>query len=384
MSLQFVFGNSGSGKSTYLYEQVLKEAREHPKKNYLVLVPEQFTMSTQRELVRLQKSHAIMNVDVLSFARLAYRVFDELGQENLMVLEETGKNLVLRRVAEEHHAELKILGGNMNKMGYVGEIKSFISELSQYNITPDVLQEFLSCTEMSETLRMKLADVLTLYRGFRNFLEGKFITSEEILTLLCEVADESEIIRNSVIVFDEFTGFTPIQNHLLAKLMTLTDKMLVSVTMDHREDFYHSRGNHELFSMSKKTVETLLAMADKLHIQVEEPVVLKEGWRYAKEHKTEKRAMYFMEQNLFRPWSKKWQEETDEIRVTLHRNPKEELFYVASEIASLTRQRGYRYKDIAVVTGDVSLYANYVQEAFEPYSIPFFIDQTKSILYHPL
>ena len=80
MSLQIVFGNSGSGKSTYLYQQVLEEAGKHPDKNYLILVPEQFTMSTQRELVRLQSAHAIMNVDVLSFARLAYRVFDELGQ----------------------------------------------------------------------------------------------------------------------------------------------------------------------------------------------------------------------------------------------------------------------------------------------------------------
>ena len=53
MSLQFIFGNSGSGKSSYLYRNILKEAAEHPEKNYLVLVPEQFTMQTQRELVRL-------------------------------------------------------------------------------------------------------------------------------------------------------------------------------------------------------------------------------------------------------------------------------------------------------------------------------------------
>ena len=390
MSLQFVFGNSGSGKSTWLYERVLEEAGRNPDKNYLILVPEQFTMSTQRELVRLQSAHAIMNVDVLSFARLAYRVFDELGQENLMVLEETGKNLVLRKIAEEKRADLKVLGGNMNKMGYVGEVKSLISELSQYNITPDVLQEFLSCADISETLRMKLQDVLALYQGFRGFLEGKFITSEEILTLLCEVAGESAIIRDSVIVFDEFTGFTPIQNRLVAKLMTVAERLMVSVTMDHREDFYHSRGNHELFAMSKKTVQTLIAMAGELHVQVEEPVVLKEGWRYiaadeqGQTGQAQQSALYFMEQNLFRPWSKKWQDKTDEIQMSLHRNPKDELFYVANEIASLVRKEKYHYADIAVVTGDVNLYANYVQEAFEPYAIPFFVDQTKTILYHPL
>lgn len=401
MSLQFIFGNSGSGKSTYLYQQVLEEAGKHPDKNYLILVPEQFTMSTQRELVRLQSAHAIMNVDVLSFARLAYRVFDELGQENLMVLEETGKNLVLRKIAEEKKAELRVLGGNMNKMGYVGEVKSLISELSQYNITPDVLQEFLSCADISETLRMKLQDVLALYQGFREFLEGKFITSEEILTLLCEVAEESAIIRGSVIVFDEFTGFTPIQNRLVAKLLTVAERLMVSVTMDYREDFYHSRGNHELFAMSKKTVKTLLDMADELHVQVEEPVVLQKGWRYVasgvqtqsgqasdcagtQSGQAQKSALYFMEQNIFRPWSKKWQGETEEIQMSLHRNPKDELMFVANEIASLVRKEKYHYADIAVVTGDVNLYANYALEAFEQYGIPFFVDQTKNILYHPL
>lgn len=65
-----------------------------------MLVPEQFTMQTQRELVCRQPNHAIMNVDVLSFVRLAYRVFDDLGMQDLVILEETGKNLVLRKVAE--------------------------------------------------------------------------------------------------------------------------------------------------------------------------------------------------------------------------------------------------------------------------------------------
>ena len=171
MSLQFIFGNSGSGKSTYLYQRVLEEAKQHPKTNYLILVPEQFTMQTQRELVRLQQAHAIMNVDVLSFARLAYRVFDELGKENLIVLEETGKNLVLRKVAEEHRDRLKILGSNMNKMGYIGEVKSLISELAQYNVTPDTLEEFLENANISETLRIKLQDVLLLYREFKKYLE---------------------------------------------------------------------------------------------------------------------------------------------------------------------------------------------------------------------
>ncbi|HIW21527.1 MAG TPA: hypothetical protein H9887_05850, partial [Candidatus Dorea intestinavium] len=83
MALQFVFGPSGSGKSHYLYEKVIKESLENPKKNYIIIVPEQFTLSTQKELVRLHPRKGIMNIDVLSFARMAYRVFEEVGLKDL-------------------------------------------------------------------------------------------------------------------------------------------------------------------------------------------------------------------------------------------------------------------------------------------------------------
>ena len=134
MSLQFIMGNSGAGKSRYAYQKILAEAMRHPEKTYLIIVPEQFTMQTQRQLVDLSENKAIMNIDVLSFKRLAYRVFDELGITNLTVLEETGKNLVLRKLAAQEADKLGIIGRNLNRIGYISEVKSLLSELVQYNI----------------------------------------------------------------------------------------------------------------------------------------------------------------------------------------------------------------------------------------------------------
>ena len=402
MSLQFIFGNSGSGKSDFLYDSVLKQAKENKEQQFLIIVPEQFTMQTQRELVERQKQHAIMNVDVLSFARLAYRVFDDLGKQNVVVLEETGKNLVLRKVAEQKKAELNVLGANMNKMGYVGEVKSLISELMQYNIRPDALAEFLEKEPLGEGLRLKMQDVLTMYQGFTEYLKGRYITAEEVLELLYDVAEESKLLCGSVIVLDEFTGFTPIQNRLMEKLLVLAKKVSVSVTMDVREYFYQCRGVHELFAMSKKTVASLLKVAELCKVPVEEPIVLPTGEkrRYAGAPD-----LYFMEQNLFRPGAGSYRykvsekamksnknhekltdsqlEETPDIRITSLKNPREELKFAAREIVRLTREQGYRYRDIAVVTGDVQQYGNYVPEIFEQYHIPYFIDQTKNILFHP-
>ena len=56
MSLKFVFGPSGAGKSRLLYEEVIRRAAENRKQNFLIIVPDQFTMQTQKDLVLLSGS----------------------------------------------------------------------------------------------------------------------------------------------------------------------------------------------------------------------------------------------------------------------------------------------------------------------------------------
>ena len=79
MSLQFIIGSSGAGKSYFAYERVIRESMEHPERNYYIIVPEQFTMQTQKTLVEMHPGKGILNIDILSFERLAYRVSAENG-----------------------------------------------------------------------------------------------------------------------------------------------------------------------------------------------------------------------------------------------------------------------------------------------------------------
>ena len=153
MSFQFIIGGSGSGKSHRLYRKVIEESKKHPERKYLILVPEQFTMQTQKELVCLHPKHGIMNIDVLSFERLAYHVFDEVGGSQRTVLEETGKSLVIRRLAIQNKERLSVLGSKLGRMGYVGEMKSILSELAQYNVSRDQL--LLAAEEAGDNRRLK-------------------------------------------------------------------------------------------------------------------------------------------------------------------------------------------------------------------------------------
>ena len=109
MALQFIFGNSGSGKSHYLYQRIVEESIQNPQKNYLVLVPEQFTMQTQKDLCMAHPRGGIMNIDVLSFGRLAHRIFEEVGQNDRPVLDDEGKNLILRKIAGNYEEDLTVL-----------------------------------------------------------------------------------------------------------------------------------------------------------------------------------------------------------------------------------------------------------------------------------
>lgn len=432
MSLQLIFGGSGSGKSDYVYRNLLEQSKAERDKTFFVLVPEQFTMQTQRELVRRQENHSIMNVDVVSFPRLAYRVFDELGMGNLSILEETGKNLLLRRVAEEQQDNLKLLKASMKKAGYISEVKSVISELTQYRILPGQLDAFIQDEEQSPLFRYKIQDIQTMYQGFLDYLEGKgpaartdggtqypgkaaadairtgdpsagggtqcpdrehnYITAEDLLEVLAQAAERSQILKGSVIVLDGFTGFTPVQYYLLETLLRLTDEIVVTVTLDERENPYQCQGIQELFYMSKKTIGTLLNLAEQNHVEVKEPYWVRhtEKSRFANSP-----ALGWLEQNLFRfrprPYlgshaaqSKETEKTDSDIRFFSLLNPRQELHFAAREIKKLVREQNYRYKDIAIVCGDVELYGNYANEIFDAYEIPLFLDARKNIVFHPM
>ena len=163
MGLQFYIGGSGSGKSTKVFQDMIARSLKEEKTEFLMIVPDQFTMHTQQELCKLHPYGGIMNIDVLSFSRLAHRIFEEVGVEKKLVLDDTGKNLILRKVALEKEEELTVIGSNIRKIGYVHEVKSMISEFFQYDINVMELEELIRYSEEKGALSFKLNDLKILY-----------------------------------------------------------------------------------------------------------------------------------------------------------------------------------------------------------------------------
>ena len=380
MSLQFIFGNSGSGKSRYLYEQVIAGACENPNRNYIVLVPEQFTMQTQKELVRLHPRHGIMNIDVLSFGRLAHRIFEEVGGNRRIVLDDIGKSLLLRKAAGDMEGELKVLGSNIRRLGYISEVKSVISEFTQYDVGAEELERVMESGEIGPQLYWKLHDIQKLQEKFGEYLQGKYITGEELLDVFSAVVQQSEILKDSVVVLDGFTGFTPVQSRVLGQLLKICRKVTVTVTIDQREDPYQLKHKYQLFTLSKQMVTGLVHIAAEENIEVEPPVQLYGNRGEVPVRFRENPPLAFLEQNLFRYTKRVYDNKQDMLSLHAVKNPKEESLFVVSEILRLVRTKGYRYRDMAVIVSDMETYAEYMERAFRICGVPFFMDHKRSVL----
>ena len=407
MSIQLLLGGSGSGKTHRLYTDLIKDSMENPDTKYFAIVPEQFTMQTQKEIVTLHPNHGVMNIDIVSFQRLAYRVFEELAIVNPDVLDDMGKSMILRKVTGGKQKELPLYQSHLNQNGFIGQLKSMLSELYQYGITPDMLEAKIPETT-SPMLRQKLEDISVIYKAFQEYIRDRYITTEEILDVLCRHLPESKLIRDSVITLDGYTGFTPVQYRLLDLFLRYSRRVVVTVTVDPAVPERGKRGVQDLFYMSCEMIDKLNALAHQNHVKREPDIVLDEhpAVRYRRgakrraeqEARVERKAqagqetltvspassaLDFLEQNLYRYSGREYSGKAEEIRLVQAVNPAEEISCVVREIGKMLRE-GYRYRDMAVITGDIGSFAGELIHQFDASEIPYFLDDKKSILKNPM
>lgn len=375
MALQFILGASGTGKTTYLYETITRLAAEHPETDYYFIVPEQFTLQTQKELVQHNPAGGIFNIDVLSLARLAHKVFEELGREQRKVLKDIGKSMVIKRVLTECREELVLFGANAGQNGFVEEAKSLLSELFQYGIGEAELLDMMEENKENELLYKKLSDILLIVRKFRGLLGEQYMTSEGIYDALAECIEESRCMKNCVVVLEGFTGFTPSQYELLRKLLRLAKTVYLSVTIP-KETAFAPKKEQDLFAMSRNTVHRVRMLAEEVHCEVLDPVEAgKQDYRHPQDS-----ALHHLWGSLFRyPVNVRKELPDQELVVFSGADAKAECRYAVTQILKLIQQKGYRYRDIAVIVSDINQYGELMEQELLGSGIPCFLDYKKNM-----
>lgn len=406
---------SGAGKSYEMRRRMFEGAARETGRSFLLIVPEQYTLETQRTMIAESPNGGIMNIDVLSFPRLAYRVFSELGVRQPLVLEDTGKSMIVKKVLLDKEKELGIYAGKIHRQGFIDEMKSIIAEFYQYGIDSDRFEQMQQYAEGRPQLAGKLHDIGVVYDGFRDFIDGRFIMNEELLDLLVRAVPQSQILKGSWIGFDGFTGFTVAQLRVIGALMQVGAEIHITLTEGSTaggSDMRTGAGRQaaesgdgssvackvrtvspqpdmeELFYLTHQTELKLIKLADECGQQIEvcdgAGYEAGAGWGEAADSRVPYRfrntpSLAHLEKNIFRhPAGTSADSRGIEIPACDDLNA--EMLYVIGEIRRLVLEEGYRYKDIAVITGDMAGYSRLAERAFRRAGIPCFMDSKQTIV----
>lgn len=359
MKLNIVYGRSGTGKSEYIYKDISKKIG---KNKIFLIVPEQCNLSAEKKLFEISKKNCLIDVEVLTLSRMAYRVANEVGGISCH-LSKAGKDMLIFDLISKEKANLNFLGKSEKNIDIVNRM---FTELKKHNIRVEDLKQ--ANIEENYT-RLKLADIIGLYEKYEEKLLNNFIDENDSLTILYQSLDKTDMFDNTLIYIDEFLGFTPQEYNIFEKLVKKAEEITVGVATDTLEN--NIPKENDIYYFNKKYANKLIEIGHRNGASYNE-ILLDETHRFKNSE------LKFLEENLYRS-NKKYLDKTENIKIFLASNPYSEVEYVAQSIHSLVKNCGYRYNEIGIISEDLDKYSEDSKAIFNKYDIPLFVDEKKEL-----
>ncbi|MDI3533894.1 MAG: ATP-dependent helicase/nuclease subunit [Thermosediminibacterales bacterium] len=384
MALRFILGRAGTGKTRYCLEQIIKELKTSADGPRLIfLVPEQATFQSEIALVSSPEIKGIMRAEVLSFRRLAYRVLQEVGGLSRTHIGELGKRMLLYRFLEKRKNELRVFGWAAKQVGFADNLSNLITELKTYKIAPIDLDEAMAWLDKDNShakLFNKLNDLKLIYNDFEEYLSSKYIDPDDYLNLLAEKLGDSLTFSGAKVWIDGFTGFTPQELNVLESLMKVSDCINITLCLDSK-CIDNPLNELDVFYKTRDTMEKILKIAEKTKTSVDKPLVLDDGIP----HRFRKMPdIAHLEKEFFNRPATVFKEKPTGVKIIAAANRRAEVEAAAREIIRLSRDEGYRWRDISVLLRDLESYSSLIARVFNDYDVPCFIDEKRKVLQHPL
>lgn len=366
MSIQIVYGTSGTGKSTYIFNQINEQIKQKSPYKIKVIIPEQFSYTAEQKLLETSSSQSMISAEVITFARMAYRILGEVGKKTRINLSGSGKAMLIDHILLTENNKFSFLGKSDEN---VEMISRQLTELKKHQVQLDTLKEVTKNTQ-DKYLQKKLEDITNLYDLYNNSIQNQYIDENDGLTLLTEELEESNEFKNCDIYIDEFAGFTLQEYEILRKLMRISHKITITICADNLQE--NTNADIDTFYSNKQTVKRILEIANQEQIEVEKPIFLNTPYRF----KTEE--LQHLAENMASPFYKKYDKQNENLSIFLASNPYSEIENVAIQITKLAK-KGYKYEEMAVITKNIDTYSSLCKAIFEQYNIPVFIDEKKDL-----
>ncbi|TDL35360.1 helicase-exonuclease AddAB subunit AddB [Jeotgalibacillus sp. S-D1] len=371
MSLTIKAGRSGSGKTSAIMEEIQQQLTTDPSGSPIVLlVPEQMTFQTEYRMA--SGAGGMIRAQVYSFTRLAWRVLQDTGGAARQHVNSTGVNMLIRKIINDQKDRLNLFSRAAGKHGFIQHVESMITEFRRYCIQPEDLllqASDLSSMNAPKSLVDKLRDLENIYRDFDELVTGKYIDSEDYFRLLAENIVNSDWLKEAEIYIDGFHSFTPQEYLVLGQIMANAKKTTIALTVDEKQSA------PELFRQTHETLTRIKELAQEKKVSVN--VDNEQG-----NSRFNNESLAFLEKN-FEDRTASFELKSNFVLLEAA-NRRSEVEGIAREIRHLCREKGFRYKDIALLIRNGSAYHDVIEPVFQDYDIPHFIDKKRTMLNHPL
>jgi ATP-dependent helicase/nuclease subunit B len=377
MSVRLVLGRSGSGKTELIIREIKDRLIADPQGDPVIyLVPEQMSFLSEYRLSTDPDLGGMIRAQVYSFPRLAWRVLQETGGFTRQHLDSVGISMMIRKIIEDKKEDLKIFQKAADKNGFVQQMEQMLIEFKRYAINPEELAERAAGTsEGDKVLGDKLHDLEIVYRQFEDELFGKYIDSEDYFRMLAEKVPASDYLKNAEVYIDGFYSFTPLELMIIDQLIGACKRVTIALPVDNNYKEEQPDELH-LFRMTGETCQSLHEMIRSKGYELEEELLLTEQKRWQDD------SLKHLEREFDSRPAAKFDGQAA-IHVAQAANRRAEMEGIARKIRGLAREKGYRYRDIAVLMRGTE-YREVLETIFDDYELPYFIDQKRNMLNHPL
>ena len=363
MGLRIIYGKSGSGKSEFIYKEVNEKIELKEKNKIFIITPEQFSYTAEKKLMENKKS--IINTEVITFNRMAYRLVNEIGGTIHNNITKCGKSMLIYSILQDEKKNLKLLNKSDENIELVMRT---ISEFKKNNISVSDLKNELNNIN-DDLLKLKLEDMILIYEKFNLNLENKYIDETDLLTILAENIDKVDLFKNCNIYIDEFVGYTKQELEIIKKLLNISKNVTITFCIDNLD--LNTNPNIDIFYPNKVTLNKILKLLKK--DEKIKTINLNKLYRFKNNE------LIFIENYLYNQKIKKYENEINNIGLFLAKNKYSEIEYIANNIINLVKKENYKYNEIAIITKDVNSYSSLFKSIFSKYEIPVFIDEKKDL-----
>lgn len=361
--LRLYLGPAGSGKSAEIGRELLELAGWETPPRLLVLVPEQYTVQKEREVLELLGNRRGSAVEVLNFRRLCDVVFRETGGGAEQPIDDSGRMLLMARALAAVKGELSVYRRAAERPEFLEKLLSLYDEFQNYRISRALLRER---TAGEGELGGKIADLTLIFEAYDALYIGESQSPPDLMALCADKLAGSGALAGAKVYLDGFKDFTPAQYELCELLLRRCD-LTLALCCDGLS------GESPLFESSRGTARRLLRSAQAASVEAE-----------TRQFEVHDGPLAPVERALRELTGAGAAEPCPAARAFAADDPFDEIDQIATEILRLVREEGYRFRDFVLIARDAGDYRDVLEAVFPKYGIPFFADSEESALSKPL